>query len=242
MLKDLIATLNFLTSIPLITQANVEFRPEKMRFFFPLVGLIIGGIVAIFEVISHSFLSTLSRSWIEVVILIFLTGALHLDGLMDTADGLFSHRPREKKLEIMKDSRVGAMGVIAVISVLGIKFLGLADIEAHRIPLLFLIPAYSRTSMVFGMRFLPYCREMGTAQGFFSKPVIMSEFGLFFIIMFLSWIISLKMILLTLIFFVILALIIWFYKKEMGCITGDMLGGMCETIEALMFLVSSSIF
>ncbi len=242
MIKDLVATLNFLTAIPFFRDVNREFRAEKMRFFFPLVGIIIGVLIALFEFFSQSFLSHISRSWMDVVFLILITGGLHVDGLMDTADGLFSHRSKDQKLSIMKDSRVGAMGVMATIAVLGIKFVGLADIYENRNLLLMLIPAYSRTSMVFGMRFLPYCRKMGTAHGFFSKPVMASEFLLFFIIIFLSWIVSWKMIFVTISFFIALSIILLFYKKELGCITGDMLGGMCETIEAIMFLVCGVIF
>ena len=71
-------------------------------------------------------------SILDVFLLVIITGALHLDGLGDTADGLYGRRPVEKALAIMKDSRIGAMGVVAIICGLAIKWGGLSGLDADR--------------------------------------------------------------------------------------------------------------
>ena len=79
-------------------------------------------------------LPTMPAAVLLLAIWVVLTGGLHLDGLMDTADGILSHRPREQMLEIMKDSRVGAMGVIVCVLHLLLKFsllYTLLDAEQH---------------------------------------------------------------------------------------------------------------
>lgn len=176
-------------------------------------------------------------SWLDVTLLIVLTGGLHLDGLADTADGIFSHRPLGEKLKIMKDSRIGAMGVLAIIIFLGIKYFGIRDIGSSRFLKICLIPAYSRVSMLIAMRFLGYCREMGTAKGFFESPVKPTEFVPFIPIMLASIYLGKGFILLNSLFFIVTFLLICFYKKTLGCITGDTLGGMCEVVESILFLI-----
>ena len=110
----LIAALQFLTRLPLPVQlpdSDAVFR--RSTVFYPAAGLLIGLLTA-GSAWGFSYLFPFYINAALVLILwVFLSGGLHLDGLMDTADGLLSHRSRERMLEIMKDSRVGAMGVVA---------------------------------------------------------------------------------------------------------------------------------
>jgi adenosylcobinamide-GDP ribazoletransferase len=111
---------------------------------------------------------------LDVVLLAAITGALHLDGLADAADGLYGHREREKALAIMKDSRVGAMGLVVVACVLLVKAAGLGSVDQGRFLALMIVPAYARSAMIFGMRFLPYARgKEGTGSPFFETPLSM---------------------------------------------------------------------
>lgn len=116
--KAFAASLQFLTRLPVPARLAPPSRDPEADFrrsavCFPAAGLVIGLILAGFGWLFGSFLPP----WVAAVLLtalwIGLSGALHMDGLMDTADGLLSHRSRERMLEIMKDSRVGAMGVVA---------------------------------------------------------------------------------------------------------------------------------
>ncbi|WP_139488104.1 adenosylcobinamide-GDP ribazoletransferase [Brevibacillus dissolubilis] len=119
--------LTFLTRIPVRFQAKPEAW-AKSTAYYPLVGLIIGMIVAVVAVLLSPFLPTMLIAVLTLVCWIWLTGGLHLDGLMDTADAVGSSRSRERMLEIMKDSRVGAMGVIAAVLVVLVKFTAIVSI------------------------------------------------------------------------------------------------------------------
>ncbi len=103
----------FITILP--AGKNVAYSPMGMIKFFPIVGLILGSILVGFDLLASSLWPPLVVSVLDVFLLILLTGAFHLDGLGDTADGMFSHRPKERVMEIMKDSRTGMMGLVAVV-------------------------------------------------------------------------------------------------------------------------------
>jgi adenosylcobinamide-GDP ribazoletransferase len=237
-MKRLIAALQFLTIIPLGTSVNYD--PKGMIPFFPIVGLIIGGILTIFDQVALRFWPAQITAILDVVLLAVLTAALHIDGLGDTADGLMGHRSKEKALAIMKDSRIGVMGLVAIVCTLAVKWGGIMQINAHRALLLLLIPAYSRGAMIFGIRFLKYGRPAGGAgYDLFDEPIKLSAFRWLLTPMLVSIFLGWKAILLNIFFALITAIIIFYYKKRMGCITGDMLGAMTEVIESLLFLLVS---
>ncbi|WP_046213019.1 adenosylcobinamide-GDP ribazoletransferase [Paenibacillus wulumuqiensis] len=116
------AAFQFLSRIPV--RLRLDFGNELLRRsvkYYPLVGLVIGMCTAAGAVLFQWLLPAGPASVLALCLWIGLTGALHLDGWMDSADGLLSHRSREQMLDIMKDSRVGAMGVIACVLLLGLK-------------------------------------------------------------------------------------------------------------------------
>ena len=97
---------------------------------FPVLGLLQGflyGILA-YALIQWTPLSALATAFIIWLSLIVVTGGIHLDGWMDCSDAYFSYRDREKRLEIMKDPRIGAFGVLSVIVILSAKFLFIYEI------------------------------------------------------------------------------------------------------------------
>ncbi len=148
-------------------------------FFYPFVGWVLGGLVAVLGgMLTALGLPPTVAAALTLCGWIALTGALHLDGLMDTADGIFSHRSRERMLEIMKDSRVGAMGVIACVLLLLIKWSLLSELlgtSGERLPsswpLVSLAPLWSRWFMVAAIVGWPYARasQSGGLGGFFSR-------------------------------------------------------------------------
>ncbi|MCF8104585.1 MAG: adenosylcobinamide-GDP ribazoletransferase [Desulfohalobiaceae bacterium] len=245
-MPDFWSAFQFLTIIPL-GRSN-DFRPGTMLPWFPVVGLCLGLFLALFNLLALSFWPAEAVAVLDVLLLICATGALHLDGAADAADGMLGTRPREKALEIMKDSRVGAMGLVAVVSVLAVKWAGMYAVlsggTAWRTFLIFLlVPAFSRGSMTLGIRFLEYGRPSGgTGHGFFdSEPDFRMYLGLF-LLMLLSLFLGLQGIWLIFCFALITALVLYYYKQRMDCITGDMLGAMCETNEALLFLAAGMSF
>jgi adenosylcobinamide-GDP ribazoletransferase len=230
-----IASLQFMTAIPLGKPR--PFDPKGIIIHFPLAGLAIGLTLALFDLIASAIWPPLVASALEVVLLAAITGAFHLDGLADMADGLYGHREREKVLAIMKDSRVGAMGLVAVACVLLVKTAGLGSVEHGRFLALLVVPALSRSAMMIGIRVLPYARGgEGTGSPFFETPLSMMEFKYVAAPVALSLFLGWRGLLMNLFFVVTTALLIWFYRRKLGGITGDLLGAMVEVNEAILFL------
>lgn len=237
-MKGFISALQFITILPLGKART--FDPPKMVPYFPLVGILLGLMVALFDAVVIRFWTPPVAALLDVIMLAVLTAAFHLDGLGDTADGLLGPRSRDTALEIMKDSRLGTMGLLAILFGLALKWGGIANLDAHRSILLITIPAYARAGILFGMRYLPYGRTEGTGKPFFSEKISLRYFWGLILTIGLSLILGLKALWLNLAFAIIIGAILLFYKKRMGCITGDMLGAMTELTEAGLFLMASA--
>ena len=236
-MRNLISALQFITILPMGKAAS--FDPPKMVPYFPLVGILLGLLVAAFDAIVVRFWTPPVAALLDIIFLAFLTGAFHIDGLGDTADGLFAPRSRDEALEIMKDSRIGTMGLVAILFGLALKWGGISGLDIHRSFILIIVPAYARGGILFGMRFLPYGRPEGTGKPFFDENVSFKHFWGLILPVGLSLTLGLKAVWLNLAFAVIIGSILFFYKKRMGCITGDMLGAMTELTEAGLFLTAS---
>ncbi|MFH0729416.1 MAG: adenosylcobinamide-GDP ribazoletransferase [Pseudomonadota bacterium] len=236
-MSGFISALQFLTVFRL--RENEAFRPDKMLPFFPVVGLCIGALLACFDALIGLFWAGSIASLLDVLFLAWVTGALHLDGLGDTADGLYGSRPKEKALSIMKDSRIGAMGVVAIFFGLTVKWGALSDVDTGRMIALLVVPAFARTSLLFGTRFLVYGRDDGTGKDFFSSRIPGSSFWGLSLPVFFSLFMGGKGIFMIGGFFLLTGGVILFYKRRINCITGDMLGAMNEICEAGLFLVAA---
>lgn len=166
----------FLTRI--LVPVQLSYTDELFRrstVYYPAVGLIIGVLLAAAGWLLGPAGLALPAAPAAVLVLGFwvaITGALHLDGLMDTADGLLSHRSREKMLDIMKDSRVGAMGVVAGVLLLLLKFsllLSLVSAGGRALAFLVLAPVWSRAFAVWAIAGWPYAREGSGLGRLFSS-------------------------------------------------------------------------
>lgn len=243
--SDLRSAILFITILP--AGRNVAYSPLGMIRFFPIVGLILGGLLFLFDMCITPLWSDFVVAILDVVFLVVVTGAFHLDGLGDAADGLFSHRCRQKALEIMKDSRTGMMGLVAIFCILLIKIAGIYSVKTsgayfQTLALLFIVPAYSRSAMIFGIRFLEYGRkETGTGLDFFEKGIGLKDFFFVLIPVIISFFLSWKGLVLNLVFLGTVFLILGFYKKKLNCITGDMLGAMTEVTESVLFLATGAL-
>lgn len=235
----LISAIQFITIIP----AGVarRFRPRGMIAFFPVVGLIIGSLVSALDLLMSQWWSPQAVALADVVFLVVVTGAFHIDGLGDMADGLFAHHDRERALEIMKDSRLGTMGVVTIVLVLAAKWCGIMGLGAHRGLLLLLIPAYARAGMIFGIYFMPYGRpDGGTGHPFFERPLSPKTFIGLLLPLALSVFLGVQAVVINFGFIAVTAGMLTYYRKRIGCITGDMLGAMTEIQEAFLFFLFSS--
>ncbi|MDC9593775.1 adenosylcobinamide-GDP ribazoletransferase [Xenorhabdus sp. IM139775] len=144
------ATLQFMTRLPIPGKwaKGVDFSQYWRGVpYFPLIGLIVGGLAGLLSLaISQSGGGMYIGAIGYVLALAVLTGGLHLDGLADTCDGLFSARQREKMLEIMRDSRLGTYGGVGLIFCLSLKTFAVAELSYH--PPLYLLALLTSASIV----------------------------------------------------------------------------------------------
>ncbi|WP_249866448.1 adenosylcobinamide-GDP ribazoletransferase [Paenibacillus konkukensis] len=164
------AAFQFLTRLPV--PVSLQYNDALFRrsvLFYPLVGAVLGLLLAAAGWALQGWLAPGVTSALLLSLWAAMTGGLHLDGLMDTADGILSHRSRERMLEIMKDSRVGAMGVIACSLLLLCKWTLLQQWlplswngTAFLLPL---VPLWSRWYMVVAIACWPYAREGQSGGG-----------------------------------------------------------------------------
>jgi adenosylcobinamide-GDP ribazoletransferase len=160
-----IAAFQLLTRLPI--PVKLDYTPEMFRrsvVFYPVVGLILGVLLAVLGHMLERVLPAAPLAVLLTAVWVALTGALHVDGLMDTADGVLSHRSRERMLEIMKDSRVGAMGVVTSVLALMMKasllysIISLGSLAWFWLPLTL---SWSRAGMVWAIVGWPYARPEG---------------------------------------------------------------------------------
>jgi adenosylcobinamide-GDP ribazoletransferase len=236
--KGFLSAVQFITIMP--WGRTETFEPPRMIPYFPVVGIVLGILLALFDHVAVRIWGRPVGSLLDVIFLAALTGAFHIDGLGDAADGLLGQRPKEKILAIMKDSRLGTMGLLAIVGGLSLKWAGIAGLDANRSLVLIMVPAYARAGMLFGIRYLPYGRpEGGTGLDFFKEKINISAFWGLSVPMLLSILLGRPAIWLNLCFAALTAGLIRYYRRRLGCITGDMLGAMTEITEAILFLMVS---
>ena len=232
-----LSAIGFLTILPV--PARAISGDGKQVLYFPLVGLVIGCLLYCVDQLLSLAPYIEIRIVGDVLFLAIISGALHLDGLADTADGIFSHRPREQILEIMKDSRIGVMGVLALLFCVLLKIAGVAGIiQSVSLIWLILAPALGRTAQVIGLVFVNHVpSEKTLAKQFYQR----GEYFLllfcplpFALIFYMNW--ALALVSLT-IFTVLLVGLLLFFKNKIGGITGDTLGATTEIIETVFLLI-----
>lgn len=239
---DLRACMAFITILP--TGKNPVYSPVGMIRFFPVVGLIIGTLLVITDFLASMVWPAPAAAIVDLIFLVAVTGAFHLDGLGDTADGIFSHQSRERALEIMKDSRTGVMGLVAVVLGLAAKLAGIWSVKISCSPvqamaILLLVPSFSRASMILGIKYLKYGRKgRGTGKDLFDRPLNSKDFYLCLIPLGFALLLGYKGLILISGFALGCVAILKFYEQKMNCITGDMLGAMTEVMEALLFMAA----
>lgn len=233
---ELLAAFIFLTRLPLPFKGELKSATlAASTAFFPLVGLVLGGLLAGIFYLLLLFLP-LSISLISILILyVLFTGALHLDGFMDTLDGLGCNGDREKKLAVMKDSRVGAFGAAGVSLLFLLKFFLLWELgqKVSLIPLIIVLPALSRWSMVIAMFRSSYPRREGGVGQAFVELISLREISLAtFSAGAILWCFFAYQVWYFFIVILLFALLQkYYFKKQLGGVTGDMLGFINETSE-----------
>ena len=240
-MRRLAIALQFLTVFPLSTKHHFdEIDLGKSMLYFPLIGLGIGGILVCFRILLSFYLPGAVVDAVLIALLIAITGAMHLDALADTADGVFSGKDRNGKLEIMKDSAVGAMGVISIVMLILLKYVALVALSTTlKNKALLLMPMLGRWTQVI----VAYCSEYaGLSKGLgfpFTTHVslmililtaLMSAVAAFYLF-------SLPGIIVVGAIGGTALLYSFFFKWLLGGVTGDVLGASSELIEVLFLIL-----
>lgn len=233
-MRVFLTALRFLTRIPVGEYPKDEKRLGKSMSYFPITGLILGGILILVNWGFSILLAPLVADALTIIALIILTGALHIDGFIDTIDGLAGGKTKEEILKIMRDSRVGAFGIIGIVSLIMLKLVLL-----HEMPLkikkeaILLMPVMGRWAMVVASSLSVYARKgRGTGKAFVDycgrKELIIASLITLIIVGGFLKILGLEL------FFFILALtllLVRFISKRINGATGDTLGAVNEIIE-----------
>lgn len=232
--------LGFFSRIPM--PAWVEYSPENLNRasrYFTLVGWLLGGLVALVFIATNTLFSNSISLWLAMGFSLLLTGAFHEDGLADTADGFGGAFAREKKISIMKDSRIGTYGATALVMALLGKYVLL--IENTEIVLSIIIAyALSRAvaaSLVFDMRYV------ADEDGSKSKPLANNQSKTDLIILLASGLPIFFLLHWQTALLIVSALVIiryaakWYFQKQIGGYTGDCLGAAQQISELGIYLL-----
>ncbi len=207
-----------------------------MVVYFPLVGLLIGGLLVGVDHIGSLIFPDFLRCAVDVLFLAVVTGALHLDGLADSADGLFSHRPRNRVLEIMKDPRVGVMGVLAVLFCVLLKVGGIHGMGETNLWLwLLLAPTLARASQVIGLVFMEDVREgEGIGSALYQKGNYRTLAGCL-VPLVIPFLFHFRTgILMLIVFASSTAVLLIYFQYRIGGMTGDTFGALTEIVETVL--------
>jgi adenosylcobinamide-GDP ribazoletransferase len=233
--------LAFFSRIPV--PASTPYSPELLNQssrYLSLVGLVLGALQALVLVAASDVLPFPVAVLIALVAGLVLTGAFHEDGLADTADGLGGGLTLERKLEIMKDSRVGTYGLVALLSVFLIKWQSLLALQSQAVWALLLVAGLSRATAVSLTFVLPY-QQLDTVSK--TKPIATSLqkrallcIWLFVLPLLVFVPLSLALSLLatlTLCF----VLLFFYYRSQLQGYTGDLLGAAQQVTELSLYLI-----
>jgi adenosylcobinamide-GDP ribazoletransferase len=212
--------------------------------FFPLVGTLMGAVAAAAMFGLDQVLPSLPATVVVVLFLEAASAGLHLDGLADTADGLLSARPRERVLEIMRDSRLGTMGALAVVAVLLLKvgFLDAVE-EGLRWRAVLLAPPAGRCAALLVMSLFPYARRSGGLATVFQpagrRARLLAALSVAWLLA-AGWLTLAYRGLVTAGLSLVVALLFALYvRRRIGGYTGDTLGATSELVEVIPFLVAA---
>ena len=241
-MRDFITCLEFLTRVRF--SKRTDWRDEDFSRsvpYFPLVGLVIGSLLAavnygLFYIETPLFLRVTLLLLAEIII----TGGLMYDGFMDTADGVFSARSRERMLEIMKDSHVGSNAVLAIIILLLLKIAAYLELSGETLTwVLLTMSVATRTFMVVFIVNFPYARRKEGIGHMFTKYA--KPFYTYIAFAVCAGIIAacgLQYLAVAGICFTVTLIIAQYLKTQLGGLTGDTYGALTECGNVIYLLTA----
>lgn len=240
-MRDFITCLEFLTRVRFSKRTDWRDADFSRSVpYFPLVGLVIGSLLAavnygLFYIETPLFLRVTLLLLAEIII----TGGLMYDGFMDTADGVFSARSRERMLEIMKDSHVGSNAVLAIIILLLLKIAAYLELSGETLTwVLLTMSVATRTFMVVFIVNFPYARKEGIGHMFtkYAKPFY--TYIAFAVCAGIIAACGLQYLAVAGICFTVTLIIAQYLKTQLGGLTGDTYGALTECGNVIYLLTA----
>lgn len=239
MIKQLLSAFQFLTRIRC---KDICESPGRSMAYFPAVGLLLGGGLVVLDSVLVRLLPGPITDILLVVFLIGVTGAFHLDGFCDMADGFYAGNTKDEILTIMRDSRIGTMAAVWLFLLLILKIVSITHLSSTmRYPVLFLMPALGRWIMVWAAYLCSYARP---GEGLGQEFCAYTERDVFFKATWLPLLLIFYFFGLRGVFFLIVPfmlgafIMIRWVNRKIGGMTGDTFGAVCEVGEVWFILVS----
>ena len=237
MFSSLVIVLSFISVIPLPQSIIPEWNSNNLRYFCIMLA-VTGGLFALLWLSVWKILllipsmSSILRGFFMTVFTLSLTGGLHLDGLMDSCDAVFSHRDRNTRLEILSDTHAGSFAVIGCVIVILAKTLLFSELLTLNITPA-IIPAYSRLGMAVLLNNLPFAKSGGLAVTLGSSRNQKHNLILAVMTVILVYVGTWPE---AVVF--IVSLLLWrrLCLRMFGGITGDLLGAFVEVSEVFMLM------
>ena len=230
--------LQFLTIFPTpLRHEDTAKTAGQSLPYFPLAGLILGGILFGLHYGLSLVLPSAIIPALLIIALVILTGAHHLDGFIDTCDGVFAGKSKKERLVIMSDTKVGAFGIVGVVLLLLLKYTSLFSVSAI-LPALLLMTTLSRWTMVSMIITFPYAKKSGMGLPFkqgatWQRLTVATVVALIVAVVLLRWWGLVLMAVLWLIAFGIAS----YFRARLGGLTGDNYGAINELSEVLALLL-----
>jgi len=234
MLKDLKVALAFLTRIPISHGPQISLR--RSAALFPLVGAFIGLVGGSVFYLSSAILPTLVSASISILVTVAITGAFHLDGLADICDGLIGGWNRAERLKILKDSRHGTYGVVAI-SLQLILQVSLLSALSPRDGLLTLIVLHTVSRLVpIFLMLIPATSGHDGMGASVSREIGMKEplFGSLITVLIIVPLLELNFIIMSAILFLALSIFVLWVIRKIGGVLGDAFGAGEQISETLV--------
>lgn len=235
--------LEFLTRVQVRRNAPNLVAVAHSQMWFPAIGLLIGVALLGIDRALTRVLPDVSIDVMLVAALALITGALHLDGLADGADGLFGAHERERRLEIMRDVHAGTYAIVAVVCVLALKWAGLVALPADvRLEAIVLAPCLARFTMVVAIAAFPYARASGMGASFRANawPVAVLLGGAVTLAAAVA-LLGVDGVFVVGIAVACAAAIGSYAVRAVGGMTGDLYGAVVEVTEAVCFLAIAAL-
>ena len=238
----------FLAALQFLTTIRVPWRretsPEELgrsTGYFPVVGLIIGLILAGLNWLFSLILPSAIVNALLIVSLVILSGALHLDGFVDTCDGIAGHKPVEERWRVMHDSRAGGFGIVGAVLLLMVKYVSLSSIpESLLTMVLILMPVLGRWAMTYAVFAYRYARPAGLGK-VFKQGTSWLRFTMATVIAVAVTAVLAQLIGLAVMFFiwVVTVVLAAYFKSKFSGLTGDTYGAINEMAEVSVLIFIS---